>query len=166
MHPARLVPALLCMAAPLFSATFGIVVAGGASYSDIVLDDARSRLYLVNSNLNRLEIYNLRTRVFLTPITTDTQPAAAAMSRDGRFLYLTAYTAAVLDVIDLTPSQPAIVSRISLPSNPEGVAVGGDGRVLITTIASMIIHDPARAVGSTLLSVPVTPPAPTPPVLP
>ena len=155
------------------AATFGTAVAppGGASYSDIVLDEARTRLYLLNTAVNRLDIYNYRTRTFLAPIQTDTQPVAAALSRDGKFLYVTAYTAATLDVIDLNLGQ--ISGRVSLPTNPEGVAIGADGRVLITAIGvgasttnTLLIYDPAPGATNLISNVPVVPPAATPPVLP
>src|SRR3984893_13645144 len=101
MRLARSFAAFLLAASPLLPATFGTVVAAGASYSDIVLDEARSRLYLVNSNTNRIDIYGIRQRAFQTPIATDMQPLSAAISPDGRFLYVTSYASSLLDVIDL-----------------------------------------------------------------
>ena len=161
---------MLCTAA--MAATFGTAVTppGGAAYSDIVLDEARTRVYLVNTSVNRVDIYNYRTRAF-TSIPTDTQPVSAALSRDGKFLYVSAYTAAALDVIDLNAGQ--ISARISLPTNPEGVAVGADGRVLITAIGTgtattntLLIYDPSPDAINAISNVPVVPPAATPPALP
>ena len=172
----RLVPtlaALVCAAAPLLAATFGTVVApaGGAAYSDIVLDEARSRLYLVNTALNRIDIYNLKTKAFLTSIGTGLQPVSAALSRDGNSLFVTAYTSTSLDVVNLNTGQ--LAQTISLPISPEGAAVGADGRVLISGVASgtstantLIVYDPTITTGNALVSVPVLPPAGTPPVLP
>jgi uncharacterized protein (TIGR03437 family) len=165
---------LLCFVPQLFGATFGTVVAPtvGSAYSDVVLDEARTRLYLVNTTLNRIDIYNYRTRAFLAPITTDTQPVSAALSRDGRFLYVTAYQPPILDIIDLNLGQIPVNGRIPMPANPEGVAVGADGRVLITAIPSvgntnsLLIYDPAPNAANPIANVPVVPPAATPPVLP
>ena len=162
------------MAAPLFAATFGTVVAppGGASYADIVLDEARTRLYLVNNALSRVDVYNYKTRAFLPSIPTDAQPVSAALSRDGRFLYVTAYQPPILDIVDLNAGQIQGTGRIPLPANPEGVAVGADGRVLITAVPttgtanSLLIYDPSPAAANTIANVPVVPPASTPPVLP
>lgn len=179
----RQIPRLLCLSfcltAPLFtgtllSATFGTVVAppGGASYSDIVLDEARTRLYLVNTLLNRVEIYNYRTKTFLAAIPTDAQPVSAALSRDGKFLYVTAYQPPILDIIDLTLGQIPGNGRISMPSNPEGVAVGADGRVLITAVPttgtanSLLIYDPSPGAVNSIANVPVVPPPSASPVLP
>lgn len=168
MRSLRFVAAVFILAAPVYAATFGTVVANGASYSDIALDETRSQLYLVNTALSRVEIYNTRTRAALPSITVDSGPESAALSRDGRFLFVTAYAGAVLDVIDLT--QNRVATRVTLPSNPEGVAVGADGRVLISAVAvgtnttnTLLIYDPASGA---VTSVAVPPPAPTPPVLP
>jgi uncharacterized protein (TIGR03437 family) len=171
----RAIPMLLCLTSQLNAASFGTVVApagGGAAYSDIVLDEARTRLYLVNTTLNRIDIYNYRTRAFLAPVTTDAQPVSAAMSRDGRFLYVTAYLPPILDIIDLNLGQIPATGHIVMPANPEGVAVGEDGRVLITAIPgagttnSLLIYDPSPNAANLISNVPVVPPAATPPVLP
>ena len=58
MRPFRTITLALGVAiqvASLSAATFGTVVAppGGASYSDIVLDEARTRVYLLNTSVNR-----------------------------------------------------------------------------------------------------------------
>ncbi|MBL8294103.1 MAG: hypothetical protein JNN08_19825 [Bryobacterales bacterium] len=155
------------------AATFGTMVpiVGGAS--DLVLDEARSRLYLVNTNSNRIEVYSLAQRRFLTPVNVDTQPLAAAMSRSGRALYVTAHTGGALNVIDLETLQ--VVNRVSLPARPEGVAVGGDDRVLISTVGTgtgnqlsiLLIYDPSAPAGTQALSaVPIAPPPPANPLLP
>src|SRR5579863_7174678 len=172
MRLARYLAVFLCAASHLLPATFGTVVAAGASYADIVLDEARSQLYLVNSNVNRIDIYGIKQKAFQNPISTDTQPISAAMSPDRHFLYVAAYADSLLDVIDLNLNQ--ITARISLPANPEGVAVGGDSRVLISTVSvsgsanTLWIYDPTQTSGSqnSLTAVPVAPPPPTPPVLP
>jgi uncharacterized protein (TIGR03437 family) len=154
---------------PLGAATFGTIVAppGGASYSDIVLDEGRSRLYLVASTVNRIDVYNLKTKAF-SSISTDTQPVSAALSPDNNTLYVSAYTSAALDVINLNTN--LVTSRISLPTNPEGVATGADGRVLITAVATgasttntLLLYDPSL---NAVTAVPVVPPAATSPVLP
>src|SRR5262249_55840115 len=117
--------------------------------------------------------YSLSKKTFLNPLPTHTQPVSAALSLDGRYLYVTSYTSAVLDVIDLTAG--AIANSISLPSSPEGVAVGGDGRVLITAVPvvagsstnTLLIYDPSSpATQPSVQSVPIAPSPPTPATLP
>src|SRR5260370_39034611 len=83
-----------------YGATFGTVTAAlGAA--DLVLDEGRGRLYLINSNLKRGQGYSIAQRTFLPSITTGTRPLAGAITRDGTFLYLTSYHQALLNVIDL-----------------------------------------------------------------
>src|SRR4051794_15845832 len=114
------------------AATFGTPVSVLGAASDLVLDESRRRLYIVNSTANRIDVYNTAQRTFLTPIATDTLPVAGAISRSGKYLYITCYSASTLDVIDLDAG--TVVKKVSIPAAPEGIAVGADERVLITTI--------------------------------
>src|SRR5258708_9279972 len=151
-----------------YGATFGTVTAAlGAA--DMVLDQPRGRLYLVNSNLNRVQVYSIAQRTFLASITTGTQPLSGAMSPDGKFLYVTCFAQASLNVIDLDRS--TVIRRVSLPASPEGVAVGVDGKALITTIGTgqgnqfntLLIYDPNASAGAEISVVLVGPtPAATP----
>lgn len=179
----RLIPFLAvvsCAASSLFSATFGTVAgpSGGASFTDIVLDEARSQLYLVNSANSRIDIYNTKSRSFGTPVTVSSQPVAAALgwpvNGTSRYLYVTAYASSSLYQIDLTRTPPAVSNRISLPYNPEGVGVGADGRVLVTTIGpgnnnsvnTLFLFDPNASSSNNLVSIPLPVPPPTSPVTP
>lgn len=163
--------ALVVCAGSLSGATFGtsVPVVGGAA--DLVLDEARGRLYLVNTSLSRVEVYSIAQRRLLNPVTTDATPVSAAMSRNGKFLYVTAYGASSLNIIDLDAL--SLTSHVSLPARPEGVAVGADERVLISTIGTgagnaanvLLLYTPGVS-GATVDNISVTPAAPTPPVLP
>jgi hypothetical protein len=159
-----------------FSATFGTGIgpSGGASYTDIVLDEPRNQIYLVNSANNKIDIYNTKTKAFTTSVTVSSQPLAAALgwpvNGTSRYLYVTAYASSKLYQIDLTKSPPAVSAQISLLYNPEGVGVGADGRVLITTIGSgtantntLFLFDPNASASANLtaISLPVPPPTST-----
>ncbi len=168
MRKLRILVGTLLLALPLGAATFGTVFSppGGISFSDLALDETRTLLFLVNTNANRIDTFNTRTRTYGASIATDSQPVSAALSRDRRFLYVTCYSGK-LDVIDLTVNQ--VTASITLPASPEGVAVGADGRVLISavgTTGSLVIYDPSAGATNPLSSVPVVPPASTPPVVP
>ncbi len=156
-----------------YGATFGTVVPVVGSVSDIVLDEPRGRLYLVNTNTDRIEVYSISQRRFLNAVRVDSQPLGAAMSRNGKFLYVTSNGAGNLDVIDL--ESLTVTTRISLPARPEGVAVGGDEKVLVTTVGTgqgntqnvLIVYDPFAPPGvQSLAPVPVVPAAPANPLLP
>jgi uncharacterized protein (TIGR03437 family) len=169
----RLVPglliALILNGLSLSGATFGTVVplVGGAA--DLVLDEPRGRLYLVNTSRNQIEVYSIPQRRFLNAIRTDATPLGAAMSRDGRLLYVAAYDASAINIINL--ESLAVTTRVTLPAKPEGIAVGFDERVVLTTIGTgannsqniVLIYNPAD---NSINNVTITPPAPTPPQLP
>src|ERR1035441_3421020 len=177
----------LCVISPLFSATFGTATepSGGASYTDIVLDEPRTQLYLVNSANNKIDIYNYKTKAFLPSVVVSSQTATAALgcpvNGSSRYLYVTAYASSSLYQIDLTArSGPAVSTRITLPYNPEGVGVGVDGRVLVTTIGctasascpgaantnTLFLFDPNATSSNNFLSIPLPVPPPTAPVTP
>ena len=73
MRPFIPLAVALYAASALFSATFGTATGppGGASYTDIVLDEARTQLYLVNSANNKIDIYNTKSRTFSTSVTVN-----------------------------------------------------------------------------------------------
>src|SRR5205085_5103455 len=67
-----------------FAATFGTVVPVLGGASDLVLDEGRGRLYLVNTSQNRVDVYSLQQRRLLNPIKTDNGPLSAAISRNQK----------------------------------------------------------------------------------
>jgi len=166
-HNAWVTVLLLC-AASLQGATFGKVVPLLGGSADIVLDEARNQIYLTSSTQNYVQVYSIAKQTFLT-ITTDSTPLSAAISRSGTNLYVTCYNSQVLDVISL--STLTVTSRITLPAKPEGVAVGSDERVLISTTGSgtadvLLIYNPSPTAATALTSISVTPSAPAAPTFP
>src|SRR5258708_27338399 len=83
-------------------ATFGDVIRLGGTPSDVVLDESRGRLYLVNSNTNKVDFYDYVSNSLSGSISVGTTPVAAAMSMDGHYLYVSNNGNASLSVIDLT----------------------------------------------------------------
>ena len=156
------------------SATFGEVISLGGTPSDIVLDESRQRLYLVNSPGGRVDVYDYSGKSLLGSLGVGQTPLAAAMSMDNSFLYVTNHDSSSLSVINLNSSTLGnLVNTVSLPAKPQGVEVGADGRVLICTDGSgtsstantLLIYDPAQATQNQVLPVPFLPPPATPPAL-
>jgi YVTN family beta-propeller protein len=153
-------------------ATFGSVINLGGTPSDVVIDDARSRIYSVNSTANRVDVLSLTEKKVLTRITVGNYPLAAALSPDKAFLYVTNTQSATLSVIDL--GTDSVVNTVSLPAKPEGVAAGSDGRVLITTqgtgpqnqLNTLLLFDRTQTTGQQIFSVPSPPAISTPNPLP
>jgi len=158
---------------PSVAATFGTVVAHPQPLADLVIDEARKRLYVVNTASNQVEVYATNTNPprQTNVIKTDSVPLAIAMSRSGNLLYVACYSASSLDVIDLTSSTFASRS-ITLAASPEGLAVGFNEKVLISTIGTgagqdiLITFDPTVAASQALGTVVIAPPAPSAPTLP
>jgi YVTN family beta-propeller protein len=151
---------------------FGSVVSLSGTPYDVVLDELRGQLYLVNANANRIDIYDYVNKRVAGSITVGTFPTGAAMSMDGAFLYVANTSSSTLSVIDL--SRDSVVQTISLPAKPEGVGVGADGRVLITTqgtgtnnaLNTLLIYDRSQQQGRQINTVDSAPPISTPNPLP
>jgi len=160
------------LAAQSTGATFGEVVRLSGTPSDIVLDEGRGRLYLVNQNANRVDIYSYLDKQLVGSIPVGATPVAAAVSMDGRRLYVSNNASSSLSVIDLNTN--TVLQTVALSAKPEGLEVGADGRVLITTqgtsttdqVNSLLLFDPNQQQGQQVTAVSFPPPPPTPSSLP
>jgi len=112
-------------------ATFGDVIPLSGPPADIVLDEARQRLYLVSTPGNRVDVYDyLGTRI-LGSIEVGQAPLGAALSMDGAFLYVANHDNATLSVIDLTRGEYGGVSgTVSLPAKPSALFPARMGGIL------------------------------------
>ncbi|HTB16099.1 MAG TPA: hypothetical protein VK752_31230 [Bryobacteraceae bacterium] len=154
-------------------ATFGDVVRLGTTPSDIVLDESRTRVYLVNSSANAVQVWDYSQQTLLGSIAVGTRPLGAAMSMDNQFLYVTNHDSSTLSVISLAQGFGAVINTVALPAQPEGVAVGLDGRAVICTdgssttgtVNTLLIFDGTQAASQQVLAVQFPPAAVTPPSL-
>ena len=167
---------ILCISVPIelgaqqsSGATFGSIIGLGGTPSDIVLDELRGRLYLVNNSANRVDIWGIAENARIGSISVGLTPLAAAISMDGAFLYVTNQGSSSVSVIDL--SARAVIQNVTLPAKPEGVAVGIDGRALISTQGTgtgnppantLLIYDRTQQSTQQLVAVQVPPPPSTP----
>lgn len=149
-------------------ATFGQVVTLGGTPSDIVLDEARGKLYLVRSSANRVDVYDIGAKKVTAGIPVGATPYAAAMSVDGARLYVSNNGSSTVSVIDL--NRQSLIQTTALPARPEGIEAGADGRVLITTQGTgtgntqntLLIFDASQPLGQQVTPVQFPPPPPTP----
>jgi YVTN family beta-propeller protein len=152
--------------------SLGTIIPASGNPSDIVMDETRGRLYLVQSGANQIFIYNYVEKRFEGRIDVGTFPSSAAISMDNRFLYVTNVQSSSVSVINLDGDR--VVQTLSLPARPEGIEVGFDGRVLITTQGSganntlntLLIFDPSQEAIQQLSVVPSPPALSTPNPLP
>jgi DNA-binding beta-propeller fold protein YncE len=156
------------------AATFGEVIPLGATPADIVLDESRQRLYLVNSANSRIDVYDYAGQQMLGSIGVGQTPLGAAMSMDNSTLYVANHDSSNLSVINLaTGAFGSGVNTVALPAKPQGVAVGADGRAVICTDGSgttstantLLIFDSLQTSANQVIAVPFPPPPATPPAL-
>ncbi len=176
----RPVLVLFLSAFPVFSATYGTPVQHPSPLVDLAYDSARKRLYVLDPGSNAVGVYDTSAKVPTLlakggTIAVDADPVAMALSRPAstgasRYLYVACYTGGVIDQIDLNTL--ARTSTISLPANPEAVAIGYDDRLLISTIGTsagqyvLTIYDPNATSATALQAVTVSPAAPSAPTVP
>jgi DNA-binding beta-propeller fold protein YncE len=67
---------------------------------DIVYDQARQRLYITNQNNNRVEIFDLGSNTFLSPVQVGNEPTALALTPDGVLLGVINSADVTVSVID------------------------------------------------------------------
>ena len=164
-------------------ATFGDVIQlTGGTPADIVLDELRHVLYLVENSTNQVLIFDYQAGQLVGSIGVGKSPIAGAISMDSNWLYVTSgatplQTASgtpLLNIIDLT--QNRVSQSVVLPSIPQGVEVGNDGRALVAMMGTGVVSgipqgtlsvfDRTLSSGAQLLPVTVpslpTTPAPLP----
>jgi DNA-binding beta-propeller fold protein YncE len=149
-------------------ATFGEVIPLGGTPSDLVLDESRGRIYVINTAGNRVDIYDYLEKNVVGSFSVGLQPFAGAVSLDSKYLYVTNNAASTLSVIDL---DLGLVSQtVTLPARPEGVEVGADGRALISTQGTgvanlnntLLIFDRTQTSTNQVQPVQFPPPPPSP----
>src|SRR5260370_10153466 len=108
---------LLCLpqvaGAQSTASTFGDIVSLGGTPYDVVLDEVRGRLYLVNAAANRIDIYSYADKRITGSIRVGTFPTGAALSIDNAYLYVTNTSTSSLSVIDLNLN--SVTRPIHLP---------------------------------------------------
>jgi uncharacterized protein (TIGR03437 family) len=156
-------------ATPSPAATFGTVVPIGGHASDIALDESRGLLYIANFTANRIEVMSTADYSIHTSMNVAPQPAALAISADGKYLMVAHYGS-------ITPNDPSrnAITLINLTDNtrqtfttgdtPLGVAFMADGSGVIVTTTSVISFDPVSGAmtvmatfGSLAKQLPVVP---------
>jgi DNA-binding beta-propeller fold protein YncE len=145
-------------------ATFGdVITLPGGTPSDVVLDELRHVLYLVQNKTNQVLIFDYTTNTIVGNIPTGKTPLAGAISMDAAWLYVTCSGSTSLNVIDLSINR--VVQTVQLPSAPQGVEVGADGRALVNMVGSGVVggipqgtlsvFDRTQTAGQQLISVTV-----------
>jgi hypothetical protein len=105
---------------PNSSATGTANANGNEGLQDLVLDEARGRLYMTNSGYNRIEVFDTRQQQFLAPIPVGQLPHQMAMGTDGNTLYVGNTGGESISIVDLNLQQ--VVGSVAFPPIPRNGA--------------------------------------------
>jgi uncharacterized protein (TIGR03437 family) len=83
---------------------------------DMLLDNTRQRIYIANSGMNRIEVYDMRRQQLLTPIKVGQLPRSLAFGTDGASMYVANTGGENLSIVDL--DRLAVVGRVKFPPTP------------------------------------------------
>lgn len=112
-------------------------IAGDQGLEDIVLDQARNRVYISNAGYNRIEIFDTVNQVFLTPIPVNQMPHQLALSSDGNTLYVAGNGGELIDMVNLTIGKD--VGHLNYPAIPR--QAGGQTAALYYPQAMALAND-------------------------
>jgi uncharacterized protein (TIGR03437 family) len=91
-------------------------VNAGEGLMDLLPDYNRQLLYITNSGRNEIEVFNMQTEQFLSPIKTGQLPHNMAFGTDGNTLYVANTGGESISIIDLT--KRAISGSVTFPAVP------------------------------------------------
>src|SRR5258708_2136985 len=112
---------------------------------DMITDPVRQRLYIANSGMNRVEVFDMGTQKFLAPIKVGQLPHSLALGADGITLYVANSGSETISVVDLDKgAQTGFVRFTPLPFNsnvslvtPSVIASGLRGPQVIMSNGSL-----------------------------
>jgi len=104
--------------------------------TDMVADAPRQRLYIANPALNRLEIFDIAKRQFLTPIPVGQLPKSMAFGSDGNTLYVANAGGENLSIVDLT--QGKVIGRVRFPAIPFNASFA----LITPSLIASTVHGP------------------------
>ena len=88
----------------------------GEGLMDLLPDYNRQVLYIANSGMNQVEVFDMKTQKLLSPIKTGQLPHNMAFGTDGNTLYVANTGGESISIIDLT--QRKIVDTVKFPPVP------------------------------------------------
>lgn len=102
----------------------------GQGLQELLLDEARGRVYITNSGYNRLEVFDTVRQVFLPPIEVGQLPRSMALSLDGYTLYVGNTGGESITIVDLDTL--TVTGKVDFPPIPR---IGSQGVTQPTALA-------------------------------
>ncbi|MBI4877969.1 MAG: hypothetical protein HY822_25345, partial [Acidobacteria bacterium] len=87
---------------------------------DILVDDARNRVYITNSSYNRIEVFDKTKQRFVDPIEAGQMPHQMAMLGDGKRMFVAHTGGESIGIVDLDAGK--IVDTVKFPARPRSGA--------------------------------------------
>jgi uncharacterized protein (TIGR03437 family) len=113
--------------------------------SDLVYDSTRQRLYIANTGLNRVEVYDIASQTLLTPIKVGQMPTSLALTPDGVTLYVANSGSEYISIVN--PSTMQVTGQVTYPplafnattglSLPSVIAYGLSGLQIVNSDGSL-----------------------------
>jgi len=94
------------------------------SLADIAYDQARKRLYVSNASANQVEIFDLTSNTFLSPVSVGNFPTSLALTPDGTLLAVVNGNVGTVSVINLATLQ-VTATYPALTASDNSVGCGG-----------------------------------------
>jgi DNA-binding beta-propeller fold protein YncE len=121
------------------------VMSTAEGLQDILVDEARDRVYITNSGFNRIEVFDRTKQVFLNPISVGQLPHQMAMASDGKTLYVANTGGESISTVDLDTQAvtgsvafaPIPRSGTTNPTTPQAIAWGAYGLQVILSDGSL-----------------------------
>ena len=105
----------------------------------MLADTTRQRIYISNSGMNRIEVFDMKTQTLMAPIKVGQLPHSMAFGNDGSTLYVASTGGEAIDIVNLDTGQKT--GRVKFPPLPFNAAFA-----LITP--TVLALEPARAADS------------------
>jgi uncharacterized protein (TIGR03437 family) len=105
---------------------------------DMTLDSQRHRLYIANSGMNRVEVFDTVNNTFLAPIKVGQLPRSLAISPGGKMLYVANTGGESITIIDLDAGQ--VAGKVRFPPVPYNASFAlATPSILTATLAGVQI---------------------------
>jgi uncharacterized protein (TIGR03437 family) len=89
-----------------------------APLPDLAYDSPRQRVYIANTTMNRVEVYDIKSKALLTPVKVGQAPVSMALSMDGSTLYVANSGGESISIVNTATLQNT--GRVALPPLPFG----------------------------------------------
>jgi uncharacterized protein (TIGR03437 family) len=113
--------------------------------TDLVYDSTRQRIYITNTGLNRVEVYDIQSQAFLAPIKVGQLPTTMSLTPDGFTLYVANSGSEYISIVN--PNTMQVTGHVTYPpvafnattalSLPSVIAFGLSGLQIMNTDGSL-----------------------------